>query len=613
MKKPIVPAPLPRLTDVHALVIGGTRRGKSVLAELLARGIITSWPLAGAFTAIDPHGSFVRALRDYMANPVSAAVDATVHYLDPSLGAYVPINPLEPYADTPEGWHDAAVTLSAAIEARFGAAAEETPRLARIVYVAAYICARHGLTILEVLELLTIGGESLRVTLLADFENHVVRRELEDLHELATRSPREFLIMVESCKNRLVRWLGDRRLQRILGQRRGLSPRAVMDGGEFVLADLSSLTYADAALVGTIMSSMYIAAARRRPPLQGAPHRLIIDEAESMITVDTARGADQVAKNRLFLLLIIQRLGQLLARGDFIADALFVNCAVKIVFGGLDPVSAKFMAEMLFAGHFDLEEWKEGSARPTVVGLDKVTLRGRSRGTHRMEGRGIGEGSVYSRASFSAATDTFMSSWGSVISGGNSSSMMITPADTLVTSSISDASASSRGRGRARGRAAGTQVGEANVTTTSRMQGIGESDSVSESEAYVARYENLPTQMYSLEEQIARRAWELMELPRRHCIIRVESDAPFRTITRDLEPSFRSVTFRDQCVPLFTAKLLSSSRYIRPVTDIDREIAERLADLTRSTIDDSPVGAPEPDPRVVPLSPRPRPPFRRSE
>ena len=135
-------------------------------------------------------------------------------------------------------------------------------------------------------------------SLLQDFDNRIVRRELEDLTILATRSPRDFLALVESTKNRFVRWLGDRRLARILGQKKGLDPLAVMDGSEVVLADLSSLTYSDAALLGCLITSMYFAAARRRPPLQRPRHRLFLDEAESLLTLDVARMCDQSAKYR---------------------------------------------------------------------------------------------------------------------------------------------------------------------------------------------------------------------------------------------------------------------------------------------------------------------------
>lgn len=604
-RRPAPPHPLPQLADHHALIAGGTRRGKSGNLELIARAT----PRHEAFSLVDPHGSCARAVLEYLANPAHGQHDRVVHLIDAASDMVVGINPLEPHSDTPEGWHEAAITLASAVESRFEASPEETPRLARLLYIGGYLCARRGLTVIELLELFTVGGEDLRTALITDFDDHIIRRELEDLHLLAVRNVREFMTLVESCKNRLLRWLGDRRLRRMLGQSRGLSPRAIMDGAEIVLADLSALAYADAALVGTIMTSMYTAAARRRPPLHGAIHRLIVDEAESLITIDTARAADQLAKHRLLLMLCVQRLGQLRARGDFIADALFVNCGVKICFGGLDPESARFMAEMLFAGHIDLEQWKEGSARPTIVGVDKIILKGRTRGRHQAEGQGRAQGHARSTSRFAAATDTFLSSWGSVVSGG---STMLTGPDALV--SVSDGQASSRAGARGRSRAAGSQSGEANVASRSQVRIGGNSDAVSEAEALMPRYENLPTQMFSLEEQLARHTWELMALPRRECVIRVESEAPIQTRTRDLEPAFQSAAFRVQCLPLYLAKLARTARYARPAAVVDQEIQKRLAGNTAPPVIEEPdFSLPEPDPRVVHLPTRPRPLSNRNE
>jgi TraM recognition site of TraD and TraG len=116
-----------------------------------------------------------------------------------------------------------------------------------------------------------------------------------------------------------------------------------------------------------------------------ARHRLMIDEAESMITVDTARLVDRTGKFGLYLDAIVQRLGQLRAKGDFISDALLTNCSTVVAFGGLEPQSARYMAEHLFAGFVDLEEWKHKSARPTAVGQDKTTIKSSSHADHSAE------------------------------------------------------------------------------------------------------------------------------------------------------------------------------------------------------------------------------------
>src|SRR5262249_21137660 len=156
------------LADHHTLIAGGTRRGKSGLLILLTRACLARHE--EGLTAIDPHGEFVRDVRDFIANPENGLYGRRLHYLDTSSAHTFGLNPLRTYDASWQACHDAAVTLAAVIESRFEASAEETPRLARIVYIAAMLCARHGLTMLKLVELLSIGGEELRSSLLQDFD-----------------------------------------------------------------------------------------------------------------------------------------------------------------------------------------------------------------------------------------------------------------------------------------------------------------------------------------------------------------------------------------------------------------------------------------------------------
>jgi len=601
--------PIPDLADHHALLVGGTRRGKSGALELIARSSLAH-PEEG-ITAIDPHGSFVRALRDWCANPDNGQYGRRLHYLDPSTAYTFGLNPLRTYDASWDACHDAAVSLASVIESRFEASPEETPRLARIVYVAAMLCARHGLTMLELVELLSIGGEELRRSLLQDFDNRIVARELEDLHALATRSVRDFLGLVESTKNRFVRWLGDRRLARVLGQKKGLDPLAVMDAGDIVLADFSSLTYSDAALLGCLINSMYFAAARRRPPMQCPRHRLILDEAESLITLDVARMCDQSAKQGLLLTAAIQRLGQLRARGDFVADALLTNCALKICFGGLEHESARYMAETLFAGHLNLAEWKPGSERPTAVGNDKVTLRNRSRASHHAEHRGSVVSDVRTSGRMKSASDASMAAWGSALSHGNSESFASTSPDLFSsTTPLSQNAGSNSARshtasgGRTRAHSVAHHSAHARGTAVVRARAHGASIAEGESEAFVTRYENLPSAMFSLEEQLHKATALLINLPRRECVIKLESSAPYLTRTPDLTPPFKSHEFKAEILPRYMETSARRSPYLFPSDTIDREIAARAKELAAPPPPPEPdFGAPEPTPTILDQSP----------
>jgi hypothetical protein len=628
--------------DAHWLIVGGTRRGKSGLLQLITRAFLASQ--TDGITVLDPHGAFARALVEWMANPAHEQQRRRVHLLDPGGDHFFGLNPLR--VDDPASWtqcHDAANTLASVIESRFEATAEQTPRLSRIVYVAGMLCARRGLTLIEMLEVLSLGGEQLRQTLLTDFDNAVVRHELEDLHQLADRQPARFLETVESAKNRLVRWLGDRRLARILGQPRGLNPRAVMDGRDVVIFDGSSLSYADAAFVGTILSSMYFTSARYRPPLRSATHRLIIDEAESLLTADVARLCDQTAKMGLVLIAAIQRLGQLRARGDFIADAMLVNCGVKVAFGGLDSDSARYMAENLHGGYLDLAEWKPGTERPTAVGQRREVVRSRTRAVHaaehESESMGIARSVGHSRSRMHATTSASSEGWAEGVSqaasvgtsSGESSATTASSFDaaslteTLATSTVDALFTPATIIGIAQGASAGSGVAESagyssasssmdtagtsSLRSGARMyaetEAVGESDSVSqtesyarsrgtsrgtshadgESETFVTDYAPLPQSTYSLEEQLHRAAAALMNLPRRACVVKIEGEAPQRVRTADLTPAFRSGFFQRLMLPRFVETTIARSRYALSAAAADAAVVRRSADLRCGSAD----------------------------
>ncbi|AGK57034.1 hypothetical protein HYPDE_26768 [Hyphomicrobium denitrificans 1NES1] len=56
LRRPTPPHPLPQLADHHVLIVGGTRRGKSGLLDLIARAT----PRHEALSLVDPHGSCSR-------------------------------------------------------------------------------------------------------------------------------------------------------------------------------------------------------------------------------------------------------------------------------------------------------------------------------------------------------------------------------------------------------------------------------------------------------------------------------------------------------------------------------------------------------------------------
>ncbi len=604
---PLLPAPngtapqMPSLDHVHSLVVGQAGSGKSRYLQSVARRVL---PQPGhGLTIIDPHGTLARATIQWMACPSNGQVDRIVHIIDPASSYAVGINCLRPYSSTPEGWHDAATTLTFVIESRFDQNAEETPRLARLAYTLGYVCAQNELSVLELLELLTLGGIDLLRTLIERCENPVVRRELEDLLFLAAHSRREFISICESLKNRLVRALGGRPMLRHLAQSQGLDPYAAMENGEVVIFDGSSMNLSDATTIGAMLISMYLADARRRMPDTGKPHRIIVDEAESMLTADAARGLDQTRKFGLFFSFAIQRLGQARRRPE-VADALFGNCHQKVCFSVPEPEGARFMAETLNMGHVNLAEWKPGTERATPVGNERIVLTGRARAQHRIESTSSATADVRTHNSSRAAIESEATAWGTVLSAGTGSSVSTLPDSTLpfeiptptgLGRSQNTGRATTASGGRNRGAVQGETHGHAVSSQQGHSLAKGLSEGTTEHEAFVTRYESLPTALYTLEEQLHRLAGEIASLPRQHCIVRSGQDAPLRLRVPDVLPAFKSEAYRDLCVSLYLARVAKRSPYMLPIADIDREIAGRVDRLTAEPdIEEPDFSAPEP-------------------
>jgi hypothetical protein len=325
---------------------------------------------------------------------------------------------------------------------------------------------------------------------------------------------------------------------------------------------------------------------------------------------------DQCAKFGLNLIAAIQRLGQLRDKGPYILDSLLTNCATKIVFGGLEVESARYMAETLFTGYLDLEEWKQNSARPTAVGQDKATVRNWSRSEHEAEHHTHASTRSHSRGEAAGTMSSTSTATGDFSGSGDTSGVVMAPPMQLVGPSAPTASvwgpyplstssgeSTSRGTSRQSASSSGTSrvtieaVGEAE--TVGYGKSVGASETEGESEVFVTKYEWLPTTMYSLQEQLSRLTGELMNLPRRECYVKHEGERPFRTRTADLAPTFRSAYFRRMMVPIYLKGIAARSQYLVPTADVDAAIEARFVALLNPPPVPEPDFGPEPMPVIT--------------
>jgi hypothetical protein len=96
-----------------------------------------------------------------------------------------------------------------------------------------------------------------------------------------------------------------------------------------------------------------------------------------------------------------------------------------------------------------------------------------------------------------------------------------------------------------------------------------------------------------------------MNLPRRECIIKSESQTPYHTRTPDLTRAFKSEEFKAEILPRYMEMTARRSPYIVPADKIDAEIAARAKELTAPPPPPEPdFAAPEPTPAVLAQSPQ---------
>jgi hypothetical protein len=276
----------------------------------------------------------------------------------------------------------------------------------------------------------------------------------------------------------------------------------------------------------------------------------------------------------------------------------------KIVFALPEPDSAEYFAR-LFASVINLAEWKPGTDRPVAVGHDKVVLRSSSRAHHHAEADASSVSDIRSFSSVFASMSADMASWGTGSSSGRSDAahgdvgiLGPSPVSTL-THGDSFGRSAMASRGSSTARSSAQQVLRGSARSSSHAEISGQSSAHGESEAYITRYAWLPSQTYSLPEQIHRLASLLMNLPRRVCLVQLEAQPPYLSRTADLAPAFTNSEFKRVMLPRFFELAARTSPYVRPVADIDAELAERHKTLTQPRPDDDyDFAAPEPAPYI---------------
>jgi hypothetical protein len=596
--------PLPTLDDLiadsarHVLFAGASGYGKTGALKLVAETKIRD-PRLG-FHLVDPEGEVAEHVIELIANPEHGLGWRKLHALRPASSSETFGLPLLYVPDrTPQLCHEAAIRCRTVFERvlNFGSG-DYGPRISKLFQLACFGLALTGRSLTDLPELFSLGASRLRQLVGDAYPYEFMSAEWRLLDVLEERNLARFQEYCESIISRLMPTFGSPRNRRIFGPQQGLDFAALLANREVVLLDLSGLEHKDAVLIGTTYITLLYHHTIQRPPNRCARACLMIDELFDYLTPDLARGFDRFRKHMMQLVVAIQRLGQLQTKTPDGIDttalnAILTNTDIKVFFGGLEPNDADLVARLLFTGHLDLCEWKDGSQRPVAVGQNKATVANWSRGESETEQSMRARSRSHSFGTARGTIESTSTSTGFGTSAGESSGLVLSPPLQLLGPNAPNASLIPMPLSQSRGdntsessfeqssRAFGETYSEIDMHAEAETQARGTSRGTSrtngESEVFVTRYDWMPSQLYSLQEQMDRATGELMNLPSRECFVKVGGNRPFRTRTADLKPPFHSLQFRSLMLPRFVAAAAARSPYIRAADAVDAEIAARFA------------------------------------
>jgi hypothetical protein len=536
-----------RATHLH--VLGASDTGKSKFLETLIRQDIVA---GRGLMLIDPHGPLADAVIEWCA---SRHVDARrkVHVVTPAdLDWTVGFNPLR---------LDTSAQLHARVDAMVAACAQvwggenlaSTPLLKRCLKVLFYTLAVRELTLTEAPDLLTVGNaRALRRVLTEDLPDPVFDAQWVNFNAL---SQKDFLDQFSSSVNRLMDFLSSPVMRRILGQRRNvLDLRRAMDEGEIVIVNFATrgvISEDECRVLGTLLTSelFLLAKARTQVVAQRRPFTLYIDECYQYITSSIERMLDETRKFGLHLVLSHQRLGQLGDPNGPIYNGVMAGGRTKVVFGGLEDHDAEVMAKNVFRSSFNLERPKHVLDKPVVIDevpywLESVSHTQSSNSSH-------------SSTSSSSSADTASTS------DATAEEYWAEVDDPF---QRSKAASASKGHSESRGSSDSDQFGSGEAWTQGSAQTLKP-----------VRVD-MPTAVYSLEEELHLAIVKLRELPKQTAIVKRPARPPVQIRPATVKPAL----VRSGDVGAFIERARRASAYVSTVESADAEIVERQAAMRNS-------------------------------
>ena len=473
----------------HLHVIGQFGLGKSKFLEHLIRQDILN---GEGLCLIDPHGSLYEPLVKWCVRH-RLFDHRKIVLFDPTTPEWsFGFNPLRFVNYSPD--HVAAAVdfmVKACAQVWGGEDMTRTPRLLRILHVVLQTLGEQGLTLREAPDLLDRGMT--QQYLASRVEDELLRQDWLHLLDLPDSS---YVEQVESTRNRLAAFLRTPAVRTLIGQTtHTIDFQEAMEKGHVVLVNLHLPEQESARLLGSLMVSEIYAKARLREANTSRPFYLYVDECSQFFNSDIERIITGMRKFGLWLTLAHQNLGQLRKEGGDAVFSAVSQIPNKVIFGGLPPEDARYLAETIYLGEIDYDRPKR--EQPIVVDHILTTLR--SRATSASRSYSYGESTSFATSS------------------GVGFVVREDPSGNLIAELGSETSSETRG------------------DSYSLTRGESSSETRGEHQALRPVLENRVVEFVSIEEQLHRHMATLNGQPTRHAVVKLFGEPPQEIVTPHIE------------------------------------------------------------------------------
>lgn len=562
----------PAVLSTHMQIVGASGVGKSFFLEGLLKQLILQ---GHGLCLIDPHGDLYIRIVEFCAylDYMQPERKLSKRVIPVDIGNREQILAFNPVARNARVMTFQVVALMEVIRKCWGAGSfQETPRLARWLFNAAYALIDSNVTLVQMQDMLSPVPTEIQSAVIKQIKNPRIKVEWEWLASLKPERRGEY---TESSFNRTREFGLHEVMKLVLGQYTNtIDFPSILNEQKILLVNLAgqnTITDDDKHLLGTLLVNELITAAFARPQGKRKPCFLAIDEFQHFVTKDICEILDGGRKFGLHLILAHQHLNQLKIKDPEVYYSTLTNARTKVVFGGMNDEDLEILSKELYTGELNPDEIKDEVWQTKLRPVESTrTIRS--------------------------------SSWSETISESDSESSSDSSSDGTVShSSIANGESYIPGSGLWSGSQLQATNNSASIATgsnyshsssNSRSSSYSTSTSSGTSEAEVPWYEyheykELSSRTFrSLEEQLYIKKAQLKRQPRQHATLLIPDSAVQLIKTGTLKDFSKLISYSQQ--EKFINKCFEQSKCFKSATAAAQEVAgleEKLLQPQPTTID----------------------------